>query len=352
MRTNATALMVLYMGALGLVALGSRRNADDRAYSTTYDDKERGRNATVPEAIPWKGLRDVGYRLFHEVLDDRVTLIAGGVTFYLLLALFPALAALVAIYGLIADPATMADHLRELSGLLPPGAFDLLAERIKSLVETRSSTLGVTFFVGLAVALWSTHSATLAIFDAMNVAYEEKEKRGLIKLNALGLCFTICAMLAAAVMIGLVAIMPVALSYLWLDQFKEHLALLLRWPLLLLVAGLATTAVYRFGPSREPAKLRWMTWGAVVVTLSWFAMSVGFSFYLNHFANYSATYGTLGALIGFLVWTWLSIVILIVGGELNAELEHQTAEDTTTGPPLPMGSRGAYVADTLGEAVV
>jgi len=184
----------------------------------------------------------------------------------------------------------------------------------------------------------------------MNIAYEETEKRGLIRLNVLGLCFTLCAMLAATLMIGLVAVMPVLLSYLWLDQFKENLVLLLRWPFLLLIAAIATTAVYRFGPSREPAKLRWMTWGAALVTLAWFLMSTGFSFYLDHFANYNATYGTLGALMGFLVWTWLSFVILIVGGELNAELEHQTARDTTTGAALPMGARGAYVADTLGKA--
>jgi membrane protein len=296
-----------------------------------------------------KGLRDVFWRVVHEVSDDRVTLIAAGVTFYLLLGLFPSLSALVALYGLVADPATIADHLRELSGLLPPGAFDLIADRIKGLAESRSSTLGITFFVGLAIALWSTHSGTLAIFDAINVAYEEKEKRGLVKLNIVALGFTLGAMLSAATMIGLVAVMPVVLSYLWLDQFKEHMALLLRWPLLLLIAAAAATASYRFGPSREPAKFRWMTWGAVLVTVSWFAMSLGFSFYLNHFANYNASYGTLGALMGFLVWTWLSIVILIVGGELNAELEHQTAKDTTTGAPLPMGLRGAYVADTLGE---
>ena len=338
---------MILIGALGLLAMALMGRADDTALANA-EDEGRGRNAAVPEAIPMRGLKDVGWRVVHEVLDDRVTLIAAGVTFYLLLALFPALAALVAIYGLVADPATMADHLRELSGLLPPGAFDLIAERINSLVEARTSTLGVTFFVGLTVALWSSHSATLAIFDAMNVAYEEREKRGLIKLNIIGLCFTICAMLAASLMIGLVALMPVALSYVWLDQFKEHMALLLRWPFLLLVTALATTAVYRFGPSREPAQLRWMTWGAVLVTVSWFAMSLGFSFYLNHFANYNATYGALGALIGFLIWAWLSIVILIVGGELNSELEHQTAEDTTTGTPLPMGSRGAYVADTIG----
>ncbi|WP_307147697.1 YihY/virulence factor BrkB family protein [Rhizobium tibeticum] len=345
----STATVLLIAAVSGAILLG--RTHLNPAGDRTIDPLEpgRGRNAAVPEAIPIKGLRDVFFRVVKEVSDDRVTLIAGGVTFYLLLALFPALAALVSLYGLMADPVTMSDHLRELAGLLPPGAFDLIADQIKNLVETRNSTLSVTFIVGLSIALWSTHSGTLAVFDAMNVAYEEKEKRSLVKLNAIALCFTLCAMLCAAIMIGLVAVMPAVLSYLWLDQFKEHMALLLRWPVLLLIVGAIVTAVYRFGPSREPAKFRWMTWGAVLVTLSWFAMSVGFSFYMNHFADYSATYGTLGTLIAFLIWTWLSIVILIVGGELNAELEHQTAKDTTTGPELPMGSRGAYVADSLGE---
>ncbi|OHV18666.1 YihY/virulence factor BrkB family protein [Rhizobium sp. RMa-01] len=312
---------------------------------------DHGRSAATPEAIPLSGLRDVFWRVYHEVLNDRVTLIAAGVTFYLLLALFPAMAALVSLYGLVADPVTISEHLGELAGLLPPGAFDLIADQIKELVSKRDSALGITFFVGLGIALWSTHSGTLAIFDAMNVAYEENEKRGLIRLNLVGLCFTLSAMVLMVVMVVLVGVMPVVLSYLWLDQFKEHIALLLRWPLLLLVVAVAVTSVYRFGPSREPAKLRWMTWGAGLTTVVWAAMSLVFSFYLDHFANYNATYGTLGALIGFLVWIWLSVVILVIGAELNAELEHQTARDTTTGMPLPMGARGAYVADTLGETV-
>ncbi len=313
-------------------------------------DDSRGRDADIPEAIPLRGLKDVMWRVVHQVSKDRVTLIAAGVTFYLLLGLFPAISALVALYGLVADTSTMAEHLGELSGMLPPGAFDLIAERISSLSESRNSTLGLTFFASLSIALWSTHSATLAIFDAMNVAYDETEKRGLITLNVVGLAFTLCAMVSAALIIGLVAIIPLVLSYIWLDRFEEQMALIVRWPILFLIVAIATTAIYRFGPSRQPAKLRWLTWGSVLVTVSWFSMSLGFSFYLKHFADYDATYGTLGALIGFLVWIWLSIVILIVGGELNAELEHQTAKDTTTGTPRPMGTRGAYVADTLGAA--
>ncbi|MBY3173854.1 YihY/virulence factor BrkB family protein [Rhizobium leguminosarum] len=346
--STAAAMMAAAIGALVYMQAVERRSAAPSA-DTGHAGDDHGRSASTPEAIPFSGLRDVFWRVFHEILDDRVTLIAAGVTFYLLLAIFPALAALVALYGLVADPVTISEHLRELAVLLPPGAFDLLADQIKALVERRDGTLGLTFFVGLAVALWSTHNGTLAIFDAMNVAYEEKEKRSLVRLNLTGLCFTLCAIAFAIVMVALVGVMPVVLSYLWLDQFKEHMALLLRWPLLLLVVAVAVTMVYRFGPSREAAKVRWMTWGAVLTTVAWAAMSLGFSFYLENFANYNATYGTLGALIGFLIWIWLSVVILIVGGELNAELEHQTARDTTTGKPLPMGARGAYVADTLGE---
>ncbi|ARM92057.1 virulence factor BrkB family protein (plasmid) [Rhizobium sp. CIAT894] len=345
----AAAMMAAAVGAFVLIQ--ARQVGSPVAAESGRAADDHGRNAAVPEAIPFPGLRDVFWRVFHEVLDDRVTLIAAGVTFYLLLALFPAMGALVALYGLVADPITISEHLRELSVLMPPGAFDLLADQIKELVNRRDSALGITFFVGLGIAFWSTHSGTLAIFDAMNVAYEETEKRGVVRLNLIALCFTLCAVLWTIVMVVFVGVMPVVLSYLRLDQFKEHMALLLRWPLLLLVVAVAVTSVYRFGPSREPARLRWMTWGAVLTTVAWAAMSLGFSFYLDHFANYNATYGTLGALIGFLVWIWLSVVILVIGAELNAELEHQTAKDTTTGAPLPMGARGAYVADTLGETV-
>jgi membrane protein len=346
----AATVMAAAIGAF-VVLQARQRGAVAVTSDIAWGDDDHGRSAATPEAIPLSGLRDVFWRVFHEILNDRVTLIAAGVTFYLLLAIFPALAALVSLYGLVADPVTISEHLRELVVLLPPGAFDLLADQLKALVERRESTLGITFFVGLAIALWSTHNGTLAIFDAMNVAYEEGEKRSLVRLNLIGLCFTLCAVFFAVLMVALVGVMPLVLSFLWLDQFKEQMALLLRWPLLLLVVVVAVMLVYRFGPSREPARVRWMTWGAALTTLAWAVMSLGFSFYLEHFANYNATYGTLGALIGFLIWIWLSVVILIVGAELNAELEHQTAKDTTTGQPLPMGARGAYVADTLGETM-
>lgn len=347
--------IVALVGITGIAIIFSQRPkpADAGSYiaamaSPTLD--VHGRTAEVPEEIPSRGLIDVFGRVLHEVSDDRVTLIAAGVTFYLLLAIFPALAALVSLYGLLADPSTIAEHLRDMMSFLPRGAFDIFADQIKALVEKRDSTLGLTFFIGLAVALWSTHNGTMAIFDAMNIAYGEREKRGLVRLNVIALIFTLSAMVASVILITLVALVPVILSYVWLDRWTETIALIARWPLLLLIVGIAVLLIYRFGPSREPARVRWITWGATLTTLGWFAMSLAFSFYLDRFANYNATYGTLGALVGFLVWVWLSIVILIVGAELNAELEHQTAKDTTTGPPKPIGTRGAYVADTIGAA--
>ena len=333
-------------GAALWVAAPSRRASG--LVPDEHDIDAHGREAEVPESIPAQGLRDVFWRVFHEVSNDRVMLISAGVTFYLLLAIFPALAALVSLYGLVADPSTMADHLNALASLLPPGSFDILADQIASLAASRDRTLGLTFFVGLIIALWSTRNGILAIFDAMNVAYDEEEKRGFFKRNLIGLVFTIGAIIGLTALIGLIAVLPATLAYFWLQGTDERLLLILRWPTLLVLAFTAVTCIYRYGPSRSPARLRWLTWGATLTVVAWIVMSVGFSFYLSNFADYNAAYGAFGALMGLLIWIWLSVGILIVGAELNAELEHQTARDTTTGPPLPMGARGAFVADTLG----
>jgi len=323
----------------GVETTGPAENRKDRA---------RGRDANSPGEIPAKGLKDVFWRVVTEVNDDRVSLIAAGVTYYLLLALFPALGALVALYGFIADPASIASHINVLGSILPPGSLDIILGQLAALTQQKNSTLSFAFFGGLLVALWSANNGIKALFDAMNIAYGETEKRGLIKLNLLSLLFTFGALLVAVVLIFAIGVIPAILAYLWLDRWAELLASLGRWPVILAIVGAGITLIYRYGPSREPAKLRWLTWGAALSTLLWLATSFLFSFYLENFANYNATYGTLGALIGFMVWTWISVVIVIVGAEVNAELEHQTARDSTTGSPRPMGERGAYVADTLG----
>ncbi|MGV8935796.1 MAG: YihY/virulence factor BrkB family protein [Allorhizobium sp.] len=352
--TPVEILSVLGLGASAAFLLtrmaSSKQRQDPALPANSPDDEQRGRFARVPEQIPPRGLLDIFWRVVHEFTEDRISLIAAGVTFYLVLAVFPALAAVVSLYGFFAEPSSIADQLRLLSSILPPGAFDLMSTQLNGLAERTSSSLSLTFFIGLGVALWSSHNGIMALFDAMNIAYEEREKRGFIYLNVAALVFTLCGIVGAVVMIGFVAIMPLAFSFLWIDRWNENFALLMRWPILVVVAMATIGAIYRFGPSREPARARWLTWGAAFATIGWLLMSMTFSLYLQNFANYDVTYGTLGALIGFLIWLWLSVVILLVGAEINAEFEHQTTYDTTTGPPRPMGSRGAYVADTIGKA--
>ena len=234
--------------------------------------------------------------------------------------------------------------------MLPSGGLEIINNQLKSLAAQDTDALSVGFFVGLAVALWSANSGLKSLFEGMNVAYGETEKRGIIKLNLLSLAFTMGAMLVGIELIVSVGIVPAALAVLRLDQWTEILVSTLRWPLLLLVIGIGITVLYRFGPSREKAKWRWLTWGTALATIVWIVASWAFSFYLQNFADYNATYGTLGAVIGFMIWTWISVIILLTGAELNAELEHQTAKDSTTGSPKKMGSRGAVMADTVGKA--
>lgn len=313
-------------------------------------EQGRGRDADTPNQIPLKGLKDVFWRIVAEIIDDRVMLMAAGVTYYLLLALFPALAALVSLYGFVADPVTIAGHIDFLSSLLPPGSLDIILTQLDALAQQKTSSLSIAFVVGLVVALWSANSGIKALFEAMNVANGEAEKRSLVRLNLMSLAFTLGALLIAVVLITAIGVVPAVLSYLWLDRWEEQLARFARWPVILAFAGAGITLLYHYGPSRERAKFHWLSWGAVFSTLLWLGASMLFSYYLENFANYNATYGTLGALIGFMVWMWISTIIVIVGAMLNAELEHQTAHDSTTGEPRPMGERGAYVADTLGKS--
>lgn len=325
--------------------------SSDAAY-IEIEEREpgRGRDAETPNEIPLTGLRDVFWRVLTQIIEDRVTLVAAGVAFYILLSLFPALGALVALYGFIADPSTMAKHITFVADILPPGAFDIILTQLNVLVQAKPSSLTMGFFLGLLIALWSANSAVKAMFDAMNIAYAETEKRGIIRLNLISLAFTGIALIFAAILVAAIGGVPAVLSFLWLDRWQETLIRIVRWPVVLVFVGSGIALIYHFGPSREFAKVRWLSWGAVFSTFLWITASILFSFYLETFADYQATYGALGALIGFMIWTWISVIIVIVGAELNAELEHQTARDTTTGAPRPLGRRGAYVADTVGAA--
>jgi membrane protein len=309
----------------------------------------RGRHADRPSEIPATGWRDIGWRVWAEVGEDRVMLVAAGVTFYLLLALFPALAAFVSLYGFVADPATVADHVSHLGGLLPSAGVEIIRQQLVSLASQDEQALGIGFLTGLAIALWSAHNGVMALFDAMNIAHEEDEKRGFVKLNLMSIAFTMGALLIGIGLILTVGAVPAMLAYLRLDAWAETLIAVGRWPVLLVAILTGISLIYRFGPSRRAPKWRWLSWGAAIATVVWVGASWAFSFYLQNFADYNATYGSLGAVIGLMMWTWISVIILIVGAEINAEMEHQTKCDSTVGEPKPMGERGAVVADTLGK---
>jgi membrane protein len=308
----------------------------------------RGRNAEKPTQIPAKGWIDIAWRIYASIMADRILLIAAGATFYLLLALFPALAAFVSVYGFVADPRTVADQVAYLGAMLPQGSIDMIQTQLQALVTQETSSLSLSFIFGLGIALWSANNGVKALFDAMNVAYRQTETRSFLKLNLISFVFTLGAIAIGISMITMVGVVPALFAFLHLDTWTETIVKLLRWPIIMLLVGIGITLIYRFGPDREPAKLQWLTWGAGFATLVWLITSVLFSWYLENFADYNATYGTLGAAIGFMTWIWISSIILIVGAEINGEMEHQTAVDTTTGVDKPMGTRGAVMADEVG----
>jgi membrane protein len=212
------------------------------------------------------------------------------------------------------------------------------------------SKLGFALLFGVLVSLWSANAGMKALFDALNVVYGEKERRSFIRLNAISLAFTLGAILLLMVVLGAVAVLPAILGYLGLSNAVEWLIAIGKWPILLLAVAAAISVVYRFGPNREKPQWRWVTGGSGFAAIMWLMMSILFSWYAAHFGSYNETYGSLGAAIGFMTWMWLSSVVILLGAELDAEMEHQTARDTTTGAPKPLGMRGARVADTVGEA--
>ena len=309
----------------------------------------RGRDARGPSEIPLKGWRDIFWRVWVEIGEDRVTLVAAGATFYLLLALFPALAAFVSFYGFVANPDTIAEQIAFLGGMLPSGGLDLIQAQLNALAEQDPAALSFGFVFGLLFALWSANNGIKSLFEALNIAYEEIEKRSFLWLNLVSFAFTLGAIVIGILFIVSVGVVPAVLATVGLGRFTETLIALFRWPVMIVAASVGLSLLYRFGPSRQPAEWRWLSWGAVITIIVWLAASITFSWYLANFADYNATYGSLGAVIGFMMWTWISVVILIVGAEVNAEIEHQTAKDSTIGPDKPMGQRGALMADTVGR---
>ncbi|MCP3402004.1 MULTISPECIES: YihY/virulence factor BrkB family protein [unclassified Bradyrhizobium] len=310
----------------------------------------RGRHAASPSEIPAKGWKDILLRVYNNISEHRIMALAAGMTYYSILAIFPAIAALVAVYGLFSDPMTISKHLDQLGGFLPGGALDVAREQMTRVASKGSNTLGVTFLIGLATSLWSANAAMKSLFDTMNIVHGEDEKRGFFKLNAVSLAFTLGGILFIIAALGSIVAVPVLLNYVGLSNSGDLLLRIGRWPAMFVVLTLALAVIYRYGPSREAAQWRWVTWGSAIAALLWLAVSGLFSWYAASFGKFNETYGSLGAIVGFMTWLWISAIVVLLGAEIDAEMEHQTARDTTTGPPDRIGARGARVADTVGAA--
>ena len=313
-------------------------------------DGQRGRSATTPSEIPWRGWKDILLRIYHDISENRILLIAAGVTFYLILAIFPGIAALVSIYGLFVDPSSVVTHLDIVASVAPGGAIDVLRDQLTRLGQQSGTALGISFLISIAVSLWTATSGVKAIFDGLNVAYEEEEKRSFIKLTAVAMIFTFATIVFILLSLAAVVVLPVALNSIPFPGLTRIILKAARWPVLFVLVAFALSVLYRYGPSRAEPQWRWVTWGSGLATIIWLGASVLFSWYAANFGSYNKTYGSLGAIIGFMTWIWLSIIVVLVGAQLNAEIEHQTARQSTTGPSKPLGARGAKMADTIGPA--
>lgn len=308
----------------------------------------RGRAARRPGEIPARGWRDIAVRTWRSFNSDRLPAVAAGIAFYSLLSLFPALAAFVSLYGLFFDVSTVQQQLSYLDGLVPPDVLALIGTELTRIVTERSGSLSLAFVLSLVLSLWSANAASKALFGGLNVAYHEREKRNFFVLNLETLAFTLGALVFLGLGVAAIVVVPVLFRFLPLGLGAAALSLL-RWPILVGLMTVGLAALYRFGPSRDAARWRWLSAGAVIAAVLWLVASLLFSWYVSNFANYTATYGSLGAVAGLMMWLWVSALVVLLGAELNSELENQTAVDTTTGAPEAMGRRGAVMADTLGE---
>lgn len=312
-------------------------------------DDLHGRTATRPAEIPGRGWRDIVARVWQNLGRDNTSLVSAGIGLHALLAVFPALAVLVSVYGMFASAADVARDVQPFLGVLPGDAAKLITDQLQSLTGPRNHALGFGAIAATLLALWNSRQGMVSLMTATNIAYNERERRSLLRQVAISIVFSLGAMLIFLVMLLVGVAVPVVLEVVPLGRSLTIAVLVFRWALLWAFAVLVFSIAYRYAPSRQPAKWRWVTWGSAVAATVWILGSLAFSAYVQNFGSYGKTYGALGGVIVLIMWFYLMGFTIVLGAEINAEIEHQTAVDTTEGPPAPMGKRGAYVADTLGR---
>ena len=315
---------------------------------TKANSDPRGHRATAPSQMPARAWKDIASRTYKRTWDDNVALVSAGVAFYGFFALLSLLGLIVIAYGFFAEPKTVIDQMGKLTTVLPTDVAVLIGQQLLRAVDASQGTKGLALLLAVAVAFYGGTNGAAAVMTALNIAYEEKEKRGLVRFYLLALGMTASALAFALLALAATA----ALAYLH-KVFPEAsrpaviAGKVLGYLLLGLVAAGIAATLYRFGPSREDAKWRWITPGSLFAAVAWLLLTFAFGFYVTHFTNYEASYGSIGAVVALLTWMYLSAYAFVFGAELNSEIEHQTAIDSTTGAPVPMGGRGAWAADNV-----
>ncbi|MCQ8185540.1 YihY/virulence factor BrkB family protein [Parvularcula maris] len=316
---------------------------------TDKDETARGRQAEKPWQIPPKGWLDILKRTQREIGRDHVSLVAAGAAFYSLLALFPAVAAVVAIWGLLAEPAQMVEQIDGLTAPLPGDIREIVNEQAVDAADGGGGTVLAALF-GILLGIWSASKGMNAVMEGLNIVYDEKESRGFLKKNLVRYVLTLGAVVGVVLAAGLIVVLPAVLENVGLGSGTELLIGVAKWALLLGAALIGFGVVYRYAPARRDARWAWITPGAVLAVILWLIGSAAFSFYVSNFASYNETYGTIGGVVVTLMWLFLTAFVILLGGEVNAEIEKQTRVDTTVNGRQEMGNRGAYAADHLGKA--
>lgn len=304
-------------------------------------------NASSPKQFKWSDWKEILWRVKSEVAADQVGMMAAGIAYYALFSLFPLLIATVSIYGLFADPNQVEKHITFLYEIIPRDAAQIVAQQMHNIASNSSTSLGLSAVFSILVALWTASSGSKSLIQGMNIAYDEEEKRGFFHLQFQALLLTLGGVVTVISAAVLVAVMPVVLDFVGLSGQRDSLILLLRWPILILLFITGLAILNRYGPSRSAPKWRWVTVGTVAATVVIMLASVGLAYYVERFGSYNKTYGSIAGVIVLLLWLYMLSYAVLLGTELNAEIEHQTKQDSTTGPAQPMGSRGAVKADTL-----
>jgi membrane protein len=326
-RLSATVSLWL-TGFLAGMAIARARDEDCKRARTDPSSRAIPAAPAAVSTTPvgrWRAVKGIAWQVYKEMSDDRLVPVAAGIVFYALLALFPSITAVVSSYALFAKAETINEHLALIAGLMPAGAFEIVREQVGRIVAKGEANLSFSFAFGLALAVWSANAGMKAMMDALNVVYDVQEKRGFIRLNLVSLAMTMGALVFVLVVIGVVVVFPLAMAFFGLESFTETVLRWSRWPVIVLLLLLALATLYRFGPSPHGAKWRWISPGAVFATGTWLVASALFSWYLENFANYDATYGSLGAAIGLMMWMWISSIVVLLGAQLNAVLEQRAA---------------------------